>query len=189
MKWCQPRVRFPSRHISVLLLRSCKIPSCNQPHYGWDTSLTSAHYPFIDIFPIKKTWDFPGFSCARWPWFGLPGIYDELGAASNGTGLGETNGRSMDSNGNGVMEPHGYGTTGYTVLVLCNLDLVSPPLLIRHDLVWQGTQITYTCCFHWASTRLPLGFHSACFRCIRKCNAKSLVLSAVSTQSLRMPGI
>ena len=34
--------------------------------------------------------------------------------------------------------------------------LILIPLLIRHDLVWQGTQITHT-----ASTGLPLGFHWA----------------------------
>ena len=86
--------------------------------------------------------------------------------------------------------------------IFWNLDV--SPLLIRHDLVWQGTQITHTAStglplgfhwastglplgFHWASTGLPLGFHWASttsFRCIRKCNAKSLVLSAVSTSDV-----
>ena len=67
-------------------------------------------------------------------------------------------------------------------------DILESWCISPSDKTWfsLARNSNHSYCFHWASTGLPLGFHCTSFRCIRKCNAKSLVLSAVSTQGRNM---
>ena len=129
----------------------------------------------MTVFPIKKCFFFlNGFSLAMFDCQSLvvlsrPGGLGLccLGSATDSallqTARGLVNLSGFEWNQWKVMDPHGYDMI--LLEIFWNLDV--SPLLIRHDLVWQGTQITHTAStglplgFHWASTGLPLGFHWA----------------------------